>query len=398
MVWPFWNEPPVPEPYSADFRRRAQDLIASGRTVREVAASLGLAESCLHRRKSRDLVDRGLKPGPTRADSAELADARRRIRELEEEDKILRKAAAAVEQVVPQNGRFQLVAELADDGVRVTRACLELGVSRAGYYDWRHRGWSARAIHHAWLTDLIAAIHEASRDTYGAPRITAEFVHSHGIVVGKNTVGLLMRRAGRHGLSLRRRAKRVPNQVTVTDYTKRDFRRDGPNQLWVTDITEHPTTQGKLDCCVVFDAFSRRVVGWAIDTRARADLATNVLGIAIDSRGDVEGSIIHADHGTQSTSWTFTDRARRAGLLPSLGTVGDPYDNAAAEAFWGRMQAELLNRKRWRTRVELSNAIFEYIEGTHNRQRRHSALDWAAPVEFENNHRQASLVSTGLRT
>lgn len=133
--------------------------------------------------------------------------------------------------------------------------------------------------------------------------------------------------------------------------------------------------------------FSRRVVGWAIDTAQRADLATNALGMAIDSRRPSPGAIIHGDHGTQFTSWAFTTRAREAGLLPSLGTVGDPYGNAVVESFWGRMQTELLNRQRWRTRVELANAIFEYIEGFRNRRRRHSALGYASPLEFETEHR-----------
>jgi transposase InsO family protein len=210
-------------------------------------------------------------------------------------------------------------------------------------------------------------------------------------------VALLMRRAGLAGLPLRRKAKRVPAAVTVTDLVKRDFRRDGPNQLWVTDITEHPTREGKLYCCVVLDAYFRRVVGWAIDSRQRADLATSALGMAIDARGSagqVPGGIIHADHGTQFTSWTFTERARQAGLLPSLGTVGDPYDNAVAEAFWARMQTELLDRQRWRTRLELANAIFEYIEGFYNRHRRHSALDWMSPIEFETTTYPSHLISS----
>jgi transposase InsO family protein len=161
-----------------------------------------------------------------------------------------------------------------------------------------------------------------------------------------------MARASLAGLPLRQRAKRVPPATTVTDLVKRDFRRDGPNQLWVTDITEHPTREGKLYCCVVLDAYSRRAVGWSIDSRQRADLATAALGMAIDARainGQIPGGIIHADHGTQFTSWTFTERARRAGLLPSPGTIGDPYDNAVIESFWGRMQTELLNRQRWKT-------------------------------------------------
>jgi putative transposase len=373
----------MPRPYPPEFRRRALDLVESGRSVRDVAASLGIAESCLHRWRHRDLVDRGLRPGTTAAESAELAAARQRIRDLEEEVKILRKAAAAVEAVVPPKERYRLVAELRGDGVQIRRCCHTLGVSRSGAYAWAARAPSPRAIRHAWLTDLIGTIHQASRGTYGAPRVHAELVRGQGVTVGHNTVSLLMRRAGLAGLPARTRGKRTQRLVTVTDLVRRDFRRDGPNQLWVTDITEHPTREGKVYCCVVLDAWSRRVVGWAIDSSQRADLATSALGMAIDSRGPAAGGIIHGDHGTQFTSWTFTERARKAGLLPSLGSIGDPYDNAVAESFWGRLQTELLNRQRWNTRVELANAIFEYIEGFHNRRRRHSALGWQTPIEFE---------------
>jgi putative transposase len=254
-------------------------------------------------------------------------------------------------------------------------------------------GWPGavnEAIRHVWLTDLIGAIHAASNGTYGRLRVHAELVHGNGVTVGHNTVQLLMSRAGLSGLPThRRRGKRSSQALTVTDLVKRQFRRDGPNQLWVTNITEHPTREGKLYCCVVLDSYSRRVVGWAIDSRQRADLATNALGMAIDSRSDLagqlSGAVIHGDHGTQFTSWAFTERARHAGMLPSLGTVGDPFDNAVIESFWGRMQTELLNRRRWSTRLELANAIFEYIEGFHNRRRRHSALGWRTPLEFENN-------------
>jgi transposase InsO family protein len=152
----------------------------------------------------------------------------------------------------------------------------------------------------------------------------------------------------------------------------------------VTGITEHPTREGKVYCCVVIDVYSRRVVGWAIDSAQRAGLATSAPGMATGSRGPAAGGIIHGDHGTQFTSWTFTERARKAGLLPSPGSIGDPYDNAVAESFWGRLQTELLNRQRWNTRIELANAIFEYIEGFCNRRRRHSALGWQAPIDFEN--------------
>jgi putative transposase len=213
--------------------------------------------------------------------------------------------------------------------------------------------------------------------------VHAELVYGHGVTIGHNTVSLLMRRAALAGLPTRSHGKRTKKLATVTDLVRRDFRRTGPNQLWVTDITEHPTREGKVYCCVVLDAWSRRVVGWAIDSAQRADLAANALGMAIDSRRPDAGGIIHGDHGTQFISWTFTQRARAAGLLPSLGSVGDPYDNAVAESFWARMQTELLDRQRWNTRLELANAIFEYIEGFHNRRRRHSALGWQTPIEFE---------------
>lgn len=130
------------------------------------------------------------------------------------------------------------------------------------------------------MTDLIGAVHEASRATYGGRRVHAELVQGHGVTVGYNTVSLLMRRAALTGLPVRKAGKRVPPTRTITDLVERQFRRDGPNQLWVTDITEHPTREGKLYCCVVLDTYSRRVVGWAIDSRPRAELATNALGMA----------------------------------------------------------------------------------------------------------------------
>jgi transposase InsO family protein len=155
-----------------------------------------------------------------------------------------------------------------------------------------------------------------------------------------------------------------------------------PNRLWLTDITEHPTREGKVYCAVVLDAFSRRVVGWAIDSSQTSSLVVNALGMAIENR-QAEGPVIHSDHGTQYTSWAFTRRALDSGLVPSMGSIGDCYDNGLMESFWARMQVELLNRKRWNTRLELANAIFEYLEIFHNRQRRHSSLGMLSPIEYE---------------
>jgi len=176
----------------------------------------------------------------------------------------------------------------------------------------------------------------------------------------------------------------VPNVATAEDRVQRKFGRESRDQLWVTDITEHPTQEGKVYCAVVLDAFSRRVVGWSIDAHPTAALVSNALGMAIQQRRPAErATVIHSDQGTQFTSWTFTQRAIDSGLLPSMGSVEDCYDNATIESFWSRMQVELLDRQRWRTRVELANAIFEYLEIFHNRRRRHSALGMVSPIEYE---------------
>ncbi len=276
---------------------------------------------------------------------------------------------------------------IAAEGLPVEVACRVLGVSVSGYYEWSDRGPSARALRHAWLTDLIIRAHTESRGIYGVRRVHAELTLGLGISVGRQAVELLMRRAGLQGLSGRPCYRRVPNVATAGDHVQRQFGREGRDQLWVTDITEHPTREGKVYCAVVLDAFSRRVVGWSIDSHQTAALVTNALGMAIEQRRPEGGAtVIHSDQGTQFTSWTFTQRAFDSGLVPSMGSVGNCYDNAMIESFWSRMQVELLDRKRWKTRIELSNAIFEYLEIFHNRRRRHSSLGMVSPVEYELRH------------
>ena len=153
--------------------------------------------------------------------------------------------------------------------------------------------------------------------------------------------------------------------------------------MWLTDSTEHPTREGKVYCAVVLDACSRRVVGWSIDAAPTAALVTNALSMAIETRRPAGPTVIHSDQGTQYGSWAFTRRAQEAGLLPSMGAVGTCFDNALMESFWSRVQVELLDRQAWATRLELSTALFEYLELFHNRQRRHSSLGMLTPVEFE---------------
>ena len=272
---------------------------------------------------------------------------------------------------------------MAAEGLPVQMACRVLGVSESGYYAWRKRAPSARAIRHAWLTDVIREVHLASRGTYGGRRVHAELVLGREVTVGHQAVELLMRRAGIQGLSGRSRSRRAPHCATASDLVQRDFVRTQPDQLWVTDITEHPTREGKVYCAVVLDAFSRKVVGWSIDSLPATSLVTNALGMAIQARRPVGPTVIHSDQGTRYGSWTFTRRAQEAGLLPSMGAVGTCFDNALMESFWSRVQVELLDRQAWSTRLELATALFEYLEIFHNRQRRHSSLGMLTPTEFE---------------
>jgi len=287
-----------------------------------------------------------------------------------------------------------VIASLAGQGFDVQTACLMLGVAPSGYYDWKVRPPSARTLRHAWLAGEIAQVHKDSGGTYGTLRVTAELRYGRGIHVGKGQVHLLMRRLGIYGLPKRRlpRGARVGKPDSL-DLVRRRFSAEGPDRLWMTDITEHPTREGKIYCCAVIDAFSRMVVGWSIDSRQTGLLVANALGMALRRRTPRDGGIIHSDQGVQFGSWVFSQKVTEAGLAPSVGAVGAPFDNAMVEAFWARMQVELLNRRRWKTRLELATAIHDYIEIWHNTKRRHSALNMLTPSEYENQHQPQQIAA-----
>ncbi len=215
-------------------------------------------------------------------------------------------------------------------------------------------------------------------------RVKAALEIEHGLIVNTKLVKRIMRELGLRGLpGPRKGVKNLKNAPTCEDLVQRQFTASAPNELWLTDITEHPTGEGKLYCCVVLDLFSRKAVGWAIDRRCEAALVNDALAKASSSRSTRPGTVIHSDHGSQFTSWAFTENVRRLGLVSSMGTVGDCYDNAPMESFWGSMQIELLNRRKWRTNLELAIAMADYIEHFYNCDRRHSSLGYLTPNEFE---------------
>lgn len=274
--------------------------------------------------------------------------------------------------------------------------CRVLEVSRAGYYAWRKREPSERARRDAELTKRIERIHERSRETYGRPRIHAELKEA-GERVGAKRVGRLMQDAGLEGASRRKdtwTTQRARDARPAPDLVEREFRADGPDQLWVADITYVPTWAGFLYLAVVLDVWSRRVVGWAMATHLRTELVLSALDMAVEQRRP-EGVIHHSDQGTQYTSIAFGLRCKEAGVRPSMGSVGDCYDNALCESFFATLECELLDRSTFRTQYAARLAVFDFIEGWYNPHRRHSALGQISPLEFERRHLAAGRLAPG---
>jgi putative transposase len=267
-----------------------------------------------------------------------------------------------------------------------------LEISTSGYYAWQHRAPSARAQRDAELTMKIHTIHLESRGTYGAPRVHAELA-AHGIRVGRKRVARLMRVAIVQGVSRRKwvtTMTRDPEARAAPDLVQRDFRVDGPDRLWVADITYVPTGAGFLYLAVVLDAWSRRVIGWAMATHLRTELVLAALDMALEQRRP-HAVIHHSDHGCQYTAIAYGQRCLAFGVRPSMGSVGDAYDNALCESFFATLECELLDRERFRTPTEARRAVFDYIEGWYNPQRRHSALDYESPLRYERLHATGAL-------
>jgi putative transposase len=262
-----------------------------------------------------------------------------------------------------------------------------LGVSRSGYYAWSKRTPSKRAIEDQKLAERIVAIHERSRGTYGVPRIHAELAADE-VGVGRKRVARLMQVRGIAGVSRRRTTRttlRAADTRPAPDLVERDFTADGPDQLWVADITYVPTWAGFLYLAVVLDVWSRRVVGWSMRKHLRTELVLEALEMALHQRSP-EKVIHHSDQGTQYTSIAFGKRCEQAGVRPSMGSVGDCFDNALAESFFATLECELIDRQSWKIRTEARIAVFDYIEGWYNPHRRHSALGYLSPAAFEARH------------
>ena len=261
----------------------------------------------------------------------------------------------------------------------------------SGFYAWRQRGGSARERSDEALTARVRAIHAHSRGSYGAPRIQAELAEQ-GLTVSRKRVARVMRQAGLAGVSRRkgpRTTRRDAQARPAPDLVEREFHADAPDRLWVADITYVPTLAGFLYLAIVLDVFSRRIVGWSMAGHLRTELVLDALDMAVEQRRP--GSVIHhSDQGCQYTSFAFGERCRRWGVVPSMGSVGECFDNAMAESFFATLECELLDRTHFHDHHQARRAIFEFIEGWYNPHRRHRGLGQQSPIAFERSYQDAA--------
>ena len=279
---------------------------------------------------------------------------------------------------------FPLVRELAADGIPVAVTCRVLKFSRQAFYAWNLDPVCARDVEDAVLTNAAVDVHRD--DPEFGYRLVADDLVAAGHSVSERRVWRLCSQAGLVSTVHRRRGrgKQIRSGPPVhDDLVERQFTADGLNELWLTDITEHPTGEGKLYLCAVKDVYANRIVGYSIDSRMKARLAVTALGNAAARRGDIAGCVVHSDRGSQFRSRKFLAALESHGLVGSMGRVGACGDNAAMESFFALLQKNVLDRQSWATRQELRTAIVTWIERTYHRRRRQRALGKLTPIEFE---------------
>ncbi|WP_242089928.1 IS3 family transposase [Curtobacterium sp. DN_7.5] len=370
------------KPYPEEFRR---DVIAVARRgeipLTQVAKDFGISEGTVTNWLRRADIDDGVRSGTTTTENVELRELRKRNRLLEQENEILRRAAAYLSQGAPPKMMYPLVRELAADRIPVAVTCRVLGFSKQAYYAWRRDPVSRRDWENAHLTN--AAV-DAHRDdpTFGY-RFIADDLAAAGHRVSERRVWRLCSQQRLWSLHAKKRGlTRKAGPPVHDDRVRRAFTAPDLDRLWLTDITEHNTAEGKLYLCAVKDACSRRIVGYSIDARMRSSLAVAALQMAI-SRRNPSGTVVHSDRGSQFRSKRFVRALSDAGLLGSMGRVGACADNAAMESFFALLQKNVLNRRRWASREQLRLATVHWIEGTYHRKRRQRGLGKLTPIEYE---------------
>jgi putative transposase len=293
--------------------------------------------------------------------------------------------------------RFRFVEEEAAQ-FPVSLLCRVVGVSRQGFYAWRRREPSRRELADRELSERIHRLHAECEGIYGAPRIHAELRLEHGIRVGRKRVARLMRQLGLRGADGKRGGLRTTvrdaKRPSAPDLVDRDFARAEPNRLWVCDLKYIQTGQGFLFLAAVQDVFSRRIIGWSMRDDLKTELVLDALGMAVSARRPLDDELVaHSDHGSQYTSLVYGSYAKHSGIELSMGSIGDPWDNALAETFFASLEKELLRRERFATREQARIRIFWYIECFYNSRRRHSSLNYLSPTDYEQRHQQEAIAA-----
>ncbi|WP_204814880.1 IS3 family transposase [Paenarthrobacter ilicis] len=377
----------MPTAYGAEFRQDVIDVARKGEApLAQIAKDFGLSVTTLKRWIAiADRKESGA--GPAATESAEMRELKKRNRLLEQENEILRRAAAYLARDINPKMIYPLVTDLAADGVPVAVTCRVLGFSKQGYYRWKANPVTERDWIDAHLVNAARDIH--AEDPAFGYRFIADELPEKGIEAGENRVQRLCRDHGIWSVfSKKRGLNRKPGPPVHDDLVERDFTAAAPNELWLTDITEHPTAEGKLYLCAVKDVYSGRIVGYSMDSRMKSSLAVAALENAVRARRPA-GTVVHSDRGSQFRSRRFVESLRHNGLTGSMGRVGACADNAAMESFFSMLQKNVLDRQRWLTRQDLRLAITTWIERTYHRRRRQRRLGKLTPIEYETINRTA---------
>ncbi|WP_454170970.1 IS3 family transposase [Microbacterium maritypicum] len=384
----------MPKPYPTEFR---DDVVRVARnrepgvTIEQIAKDFGVHPMTLQKWLRRADIDEGAKPGQSRVEGAELREARKRIRLLEQENEVLRRAAAYLSQANLPKRFYPLVTELAAAGIPVTVTCRVLKLSRQPYYRWLADPITSSEVVEAYRANALFDAHRD--DPEFGHRLLADEARDAGESMSDRTAWRIASTNGWWSAFGKKRGKgRRPGPPVHDDLcavidedgrTRHVFAADAPNELWLVDITEHKTSEGKLYLCAIKDVYSGRIVGYSIDSRMKSRLAVQALENAAQMRGDVAGCIVHSDRGSQFRSRKFLRALACHRMVGSMGRVGSSGDNAAMESFFALLQKNVLDRRSWTTREQLRIAIVTWIERTYHRRRRQLRLGRLTPIEFE---------------
>ncbi|QFG67692.1 IS3 family transposase [Ornithinimicrobium pratense] len=376
----------VTKPYPQEFR---DDVVRVARNrepgvgLDQIAKDFGIHFTTLYSWMKKAEEEDGERPGGAAVASAELREAKRRIRLLEQENEVLRRAAAYLSQANLPKMMYPLVRELAGDGIPVTVTCRVLNLARQPYYRWLTNPVTDTELAAAYRANALFDAHVD--DPEFGYRYLADEARDAGQGMCARTAWRLCSANGWWSAFGKKRGKngKKPGPPVHEDLVQRDFTAEAPNQLWLADITEHRTGEGKLYLCAIKDAYSNRIVGYSIDSRMKSRIAVAALNSAVARRGEVVGCVVHTDRGSQFRSRKFVRALNGHGMVGSMGKVGAAGDNAAMESFFALLQKNVLDRRTWTTRQELRIAIVTWLERTYHRRRRQDALGRLTPIEYE---------------